>query len=142
MSERESKASEKIEDTRAPSVEGEGAAKAEPTPEAISAAEALKTEGNALLAGERMFLRTLETTGNRMRLSGVPSLLPLFFSHLSVHAHLGRFIAESKLVQAVRKYTAAIELRPTAIYLSNRAFCYVKLEQFELAILDADLALT
>lgn len=50
--------------------------------------------------------------------------------------------SESKLVQAVGKYTAAIELRPTAIYLSNRAFCYVKLEQFGLAILDADLALT
>lgn len=49
---------------------------------------------------------------------------------------------ESKLVQAVGKYTAAIELNPTAIYLSNRAFCYVKLEQFGLAILDADLALT
>lgn len=54
-------------------------------------------------------------------------------------ANLG---SESKLVQAVGKYTAAIELRPTAIYLSNRAFCYVKLEQFGLAILDADLALT
>ena len=52
------------------------------------------------------------------------------------------FISESKLVQAVGKYTAAIELNPTAIYLSNRAFCYVKLEQFGLAILDADLALT
>lgn len=49
---------------------------------------------------------------------------------------------ESKLVQAVGKYTAAIDLHPTAIYLSNRAFCYVKLEQFGLAILDADLALT
>ncbi len=59
-----------------------------------------------------------------------------------VRPPIGPFIAESKLVQAVGKYTAAIELRPTAIYLSNRAFCYVKLEQFELAILDADLALT
>lgn len=48
---------------------------------------------------------------------------------------------ESKLVQAVGKYTAAIDLHPTAIYLSNRAFCYVKLEQFGLAILDADMAL-
>lgn len=45
-------------------------------------------------------------------------------------------------MQAVGKYTAAIDLHPTAIYLSNRAFCYVKLEQFGLAILDADLALT
>lgn len=51
-------------------------------------------------------------------------------------------LIESKLVEAVSKYTAAIALRPTAIYLSNRAFCYLKLEQFELAIVDADLALT
>eukprot|EP00903_Cladosiphon_okamuranus_P019453 g17887.t1 len=99
MSELESEVSEKIEDATAPSVEQEGATKAEPTPEAISAAEALKMEGNALLA-------------------------------------------EDKLMQAVGNYTAAIQLHPTAIYLSNRAFCYLKLEQFELAILDADLALT
>ncbi|CBJ28105.1 conserved unknown protein [Ectocarpus siliculosus] len=69
-----------------------------PNPETVSAAEALKLEGNALLA-------------------------------------------ESKLGHAVGKYTAAIDLHPTAIYLSNRAFCYVKLEQFGLAILDADMAL-
>eukprot|EP00903_Cladosiphon_okamuranus_P017863 g16439.t1 len=99
MSELESKVAESGEDKMAPAAEGESSVKAEPSPENISAAEALKLEGNALLA-------------------------------------------ESKLVQAVAKYTAAIELHPTAIYLSNRAFCYVKLEQFGLAILDADLALT
>lgn len=44
-------------------------------------------------------------------------------------------------MQAVVKYSEAIELRPTAVYLSNRAFCYVKLENFGLAILDADLAI-
>ena len=48
----------------------------------------------------------------------------------------------SKIYQAVAKYSQAIDLHPTAIYLSNRAFCYVKLEQFGLAIADADLALT
>lgn len=45
-------------------------------------------------------------------------------------------------MQAVAKYSQAIDLHPTAIYLSNRAFCYVKLENFGLAILDADAALT
>lgn len=49
--------------------------------------------------------------------------------------------SEGKFVQAVAKYSQAIDLHPTAIYLSNRALCYVKLENFGLAILDADLAL-
>lgn len=44
-------------------------------------------------------------------------------------------------MQAVQKYSEAIELCPTHIYLSNRAFCYVKLENFGLAIADADAAL-
>eukprot|EP00904_Undaria_pinnatifida_P008607 jgi/Undpi1/4877/HiC_scaffold_19.g08230.m1 len=70
-----------------------------PSAETISAAEALKAEGNALLAANKIYL-------------------------------------------AVAKYSQAIDLHPTAIYLSNRAFCYVKLEQFGLAITDADLALT
>lgn len=50
-------------------------------------------------------------------------------------------LRDGKIVQAVAKYSQAIELHPTAIYLSNRAFCYVKLENFGLAILDADRAL-
>lgn len=54
MSELESKVAESSEDVVAPAAEGEIAAKAEPTPETISAAEALKLEGNALLAGERV----------------------------------------------------------------------------------------
>jgi len=69
MSELESIVSEKSQHGRARSVEGECAAKAEPTPEVISAAEALKMEGNALLAGERVLTRILETTGNRLHLS-------------------------------------------------------------------------
>jgi len=52
MSELPSKVSGNIEDGRVPSSEGGGAVGAEPTPEAVSAAEALKMEGNALLAGE------------------------------------------------------------------------------------------
>ncbi|CAM9725016.1 unnamed protein product [Ectocarpus sp. 12 AP-2014] len=99
MSGLESKVAENGGDAVAPPADVSTAMKVVvPNSDTISAAEALKLEGNALLA-------------------------------------------ESKLVQAVGKYTAAIDLHPTAIYLSNRAFCYVKLEQFGLAILDADMAL-
>lgn len=52
MSELESKVAESSEDATASPAEGESAVKADPTPETISAAEALKLEGNALLAGE------------------------------------------------------------------------------------------
>lgn len=52
MSELESKVAENSEDATAPPAEGESALEAEPSPETVSAAEALKMEGNALLAGE------------------------------------------------------------------------------------------
>lgn len=67
MSELESKVAESSEDATAPPAEGgEGAARADPTPETISAAEALKMEGNALLAGESVFVCALVAELNRI----------------------------------------------------------------------------
>lgn len=51
MSGLESKIEENGGDASAPPADSAGAMKAAPTPETIAAAEALKLEGNALLAG-------------------------------------------------------------------------------------------
>lgn len=45
-------------------------------------------------------------------------------------------------VKSIQMYTAAIALAPrTAVYYSNRAMAYLKLEQFERAIADCDLSI-
>lgn len=51
------------------------------------------------------------------------------------------FLQHGRYSQAAEKYTAAIELNPTAIYYSNRAQALIKLESYGLAISDANEAL-
>lgn len=51
------------------------------------------------------------------------------------------FLKAHKYAQAAEKYTAAIELQPTAIFYSNRAQAMIKLESYGLAIQDANEAL-
>ena len=54
----------------------------------------------------------------------------------------GNFYLSSHLYQsAIDKYTQAIEILPTSIYLSNRAQAYIKLEQYGSAIEDANEAI-
>ena len=51
------------------------------------------------------------------------------------------FLKHHKYASAAEKYSAAIELYPTAIYYSNRAQALIKLESFGLAIQDANESL-
>jgi len=51
------------------------------------------------------------------------------------------FLQHGKYSHAAEKYTAAIELYPTAIFYSNRAQALIKLESYGLAISDANEAL-
>lgn len=51
------------------------------------------------------------------------------------------FLSAAKYSLAVEKYTQAIELNPTAIFYSNRAQAYIKLEAYGQAIQDANDAL-
>lgn len=53
-----------------------------------------------------------------------------------------KFLLNHHYSQAVEQYTLAIELLPTAVYYSNRAQAYVKLEQYGSAIEDANKAIT
>lgn len=50
-------------------------------------------------------------------------------------------LAEHRYSQAVEKYDLAISINPTAIFYSNRAMAYLKLESYGLAIADADEAI-
>ena len=50
-------------------------------------------------------------------------------------------LTHMKFVQAVELYSEAIALRPTAIYYGNRAFTYLKMENYGLAIADSEEAL-
>lgn len=50
-------------------------------------------------------------------------------------------LAAARLPGAVMLYTKAIELWPTAIFYGNRAFAYLKMENYGLAISDSDEAL-
>jgi tetratricopeptide (TPR) repeat protein len=52
-----------------------------------------------------------------------------------------KLLVGGKYGAAAGKYTEAIELRPSAIYLGNRAVAYLKLESYGLAIADSDDAL-
>jgi serine/threonine-protein phosphatase 5 len=57
------------------------------------------------------------------------------------HKDLGNaLLGQHRYTQAVEQYTKAISLCPTAIFLSNRAQAYIKLESYGLAIQDADEA--
>eukprot|EP00937_MAST-01D_sp_MAST-1D-sp2_P002623 g2623.t1 len=47
----------------------------------------------------------------------------------------------SRYAMAVAKYSEAIDLHPTAVYLSNRAMAHIKQEAFGLAIADASNAI-
>jgi serine/threonine-protein phosphatase 5 len=52
------------------------------------------------------------------------------------------FFNKGKLLQALQKYTEAIELNPkVAIYWSNRAFTHLKLEEHGSVIEDATKAI-
>ncbi|CAM9197577.1 unnamed protein product [Chrysoparadoxa australica] len=53
-----------------------------------------------------------------------------------------KLLADGKFTQAVEKYSEAITMHPTAIFLGNRAMAYLNLENYGLAILDAEEALT
>lgn len=49
---------------------------------------------------------------------------------------------DCKYARAIEKYSLAIALNPNnAVYLSNRAFCHIKLENYGLAIVDAEKAI-
>ena len=52
-----------------------------------------------------------------------------------------RHLAQFQFAAAAEKYTAAIELNPTAVYYSNRAQAQIKLEAFGSAIQDANEAI-
>lgn len=41
---------------------------------------------------------------------------------------------EKRFIDAIAKYTAAIDLNPVSTYYSNRAFCHLKLESYGYAI--------
>lgn len=45
------------------------------------------------------------------------------------------------LAAAIRHYSEAIDIYPTAIYYSNRAMAYIKAESFGLALADANTAI-
>jgi serine/threonine-protein phosphatase 5 len=49
--------------------------------------------------------------------------------------------AEKKYVDALAQYTAAVDTHPTAVLYANRAYAYLKLEEFGSAILDAEQAI-
>ena len=51
------------------------------------------------------------------------------------------FLKACKYSRAVEKYSEAIALNPTAIYLANRAAAHIKSEAFGLAITDATTAI-
>jgi serine/threonine-protein phosphatase 5 len=51
------------------------------------------------------------------------------------------FLKAHRYAQAAEKYSAAIDLYPTAIFYSNRAQAMIKLESYGLAIQDANEAL-
>ena len=48
---------------------------------------------------------------------------------------------EKKYVDALAQYTAGIDAHPTAVLYANRAYTYLKLEEFGSAIEDAELAI-
>ena len=48
---------------------------------------------------------------------------------------------EHKYALAAEKYSAAIELNPTAIFYANRAMAFIKMESYGLAISDANEAI-
>jgi len=52
-----------------------------------------------------------------------------------------KFFAEGHYVQATEAYSGAIEIFPTAVYYGNRAFSYLKMENYGLAISDSDEAI-
>ena len=52
-----------------------------------------------------------------------------------------KFLAQNRYKLAVEKYTSAIELREHAIYYSNRAQAYIKMDFHGLAIIDANAAI-
>jgi len=51
------------------------------------------------------------------------------------------FLTNHLYSSAVEKYTLAIELNKTAVYHSNRAQAYIKLEQYGSAIEDANASI-
>lgn len=59
----------------------------------------------------------------------------------SRHLNITITFAEGHYIQAVMSYTSAINLLPTAVYFGNRAFTYLKLENYGLAISDSDEAI-
>lgn len=52
------------------------------------------------------------------------------------------FLSQFRYSLAVEQYSKAIAIAPTAIFLSNRAQAYIKLESYGLAILDANEAVS
>lgn len=52
-----------------------------------------------------------------------------------------KFLADGFLTKAEEKYTAAINLNPTAIFYSNRAMVYLKTEKYGAALNDANEAI-
>mmetsp|Transcript_22696 Transcript_22696/g.38393 ORF Transcript_22696/g.38393 Transcript_22696/m.38393 type:complete len:496 (+) Transcript_22696:77-1564(+) len=52
------------------------------------------------------------------------------------------FLMEKKYSSAAQKYSEAIEMRPTAVFYSNRAMAMIKLESYGSAILDANEAIS
>lgn len=52
-----------------------------------------------------------------------------------------KLLAQALYDRAIQKYTEAINLRPSAIYFSNRAQAYIKQESYGLAIADANKAI-
>ena len=51
------------------------------------------------------------------------------------------FLLRYHYAEAAEKYTAAIELHPTAIFFANRAQALIKMESYGLAIQDANEAI-
>ena len=49
--------------------------------------------------------------------------------------------AEKKFPDALAQYTAGIDAHPTAVLYANRAYAYLKLEEFGSAIQDAEMAI-
>jgi serine/threonine-protein phosphatase 5 len=52
-----------------------------------------------------------------------------------------KYFKEHNYVVALDEYTKSIEFQPSPQSLSNRAFCYIKLDQFGAALTDAEQAL-
>lgn len=48
---------------------------------------------------------------------------------------------ENKFAEAADEYSKAIEIAPSAVYYSNRAFCHIRLESYGDALADADAAI-